>query len=156
MKNLRRSRCLVALQMSDQMPRPRQICHSTALPFPFLHPVLPKMPYPCRKSLSNRLRGMHFRYRNQGNFLRPPPRLPRSIRNPLTDLRHIFPNPFRTHRKNPTTRHTGFLSWRRTFRSDLSPASRAAPHSGASNQHCEAHRKKEGSANTIMTSALFL
>jgi len=60
----RRTRRLVTLQMSDQVPRRRQSIRPRALPFPLLDAVFPKVPNPRLIRLADSARRMRLRHRD--------------------------------------------------------------------------------------------
>ena len=90
MKQASRSRSLVALQVSHQMPRCAKIFHSAVLAFPFLHAVLAEVPYSHLKGFSNGRGWMRLRHPNQSDFLGLSPNLSRSCGDSLSHTQRIF------------------------------------------------------------------
>src|SRR5579859_8064875 len=97
MEELGRPRRLVALQMSDEMPRRAQILNAEVLPFPLLHAVFTEMAHPLFIGLANGLRWMRLRNSDQSNISGTAAGSLRGGKNPLLHSHEVFPYRGRRH-----------------------------------------------------------
>src|SRR5439155_16445942 len=79
------------------MPRRAQILNSSALPFPFLNAILPKMTQPRVIGGANGFRRMRLRHGDQGDLFASAPCLFRGGSDAFLHTQKIFPSDFAVH-----------------------------------------------------------